>query len=507
MIDVEKWEEIRRAYYVQGKSLRQIASETGHAWRTIRRMVDSAEPMRYRQQRVREAPKLGAYQEQIEVLLAESEQMPRKQRYTASKIYELLRGMGFAGAESTVRHYVAKVRKHERRPRLYLPLSFEAGRDGQVDWGEGQVVMAGQRCTVQLFVMRLNYSRRLFVMAFPGQKQECFFAGHVAAFHYFGGIAQRLTYDNLTTAVQKILKGKNRQEQEQFIALRGHYLFESHFCTPGEAHEKGGVENSIGYVQRQFLTPLPAVDSFAELNAYLLTRCVREEERQVKGQPATIGAMGQEEQAYLRALPGRDFDCCRSVEATLTPYSQVVLETNRYSLPVKRATAQLVAKLYPFEVKIYSGSEQELLAVHARCYGREQDVFDPLHYLPLLAQRPGAFEYAKPMRQWRAQWPPVYEELLAYLQRQWPEGRGVREFIAILQLHQQYAGDLIEQAITQALAYHCAHADGVLLCLNQLLQPALATSSLDLGERPHLQAIGAQQVDLGQYNVLLGRAA
>jgi hypothetical protein len=195
------------------------------------------------------------------------------------------------------------------------------------------------------------------------------------------------------------------------------------------------------------------------------------------------------------------------VEATLTPYSQVVLETNRYSVPVQQATVQLVAKLYPFEVKIYSGSDQALLAVHARCYGREQDVFDPLHYLSLLAQRPGAFEHAKPMRQWRAQWPPVYEELLAYLRRQWPEGRGVREFIAILQLHQQYAGDLIEQAIRQALAYHCAHADGVLLCLNQLLQPALAPCSLDLSNRPHLQAVGAHQVDLGQYNVLLGRVA
>jgi transposase len=507
MIDVEKWEEIRRAYYVQGKSLRQIAEETGHAWRTIRRMVDSSEPVRYRQQTGRDAPKLGAYKEQIGAWLAESERMPRKQRYTSSKIYELLRGLGFAGAESTVRHYVAEVRKRERRPSLYLPLSFEPGRDGQVDWGEGQVVLAGQRCTVQLFVMRLNYSRRLFVMAFPGQKQECFFFGHVAAFHYFGGIPQRLTYDNLTTAVQKILRGKNRQEQERFLALRGHYLFESHFCTPGQAHEKGGVENSIGYVQRQFLAPLPVVDSFAELNAYLEAHCMREEQRQVKGQLATIGAMGQEEQASLRALPGRDFDCCRTVEATLTPYSQVVLETNRYSVPVQQATVQLVAKLYPFEVKIYSGSDQELLAVHARCYGREQDVFDPLHYLSLLAQRPGAFEYAKPMRQWRAQWPPVYEELLAYLRRQWPEGRGVREFIAILQLHQQYAGDLIEQAIAQALAYHCAHADGVLLCLNQLLQPALAPCSLDLCDRPHLQAVGAHPVDLGQYNVLLGRVA
>lgn len=293
MIKVEKWEAIRQAYYVQGKSLRQIAAETGHAWRTIRRMIDAAEPVRYRQQIERGAPKLGAYQEQIKTWLTENERLPPKQRYTSTKIYALLCTMGFEGAESTVRHYVAEMRKQQQRPKVYLPLSFDPGHDGQVDWGEGQVLMAGQLVTVQLFVMRLNYSRRLFVMGFPGQKQECFLTGHVAAFHYFGGVPQRLTYDNLTTAVQKILKGKNRKEQERFIAFRGHYLFESHFCTPGEAHEKGGVENGIGYVQRQFLVPLPKVASWEELNHYLGECCVREEGRLVKGQLAPIGVMGR----------------------------------------------------------------------------------------------------------------------------------------------------------------------------------------------------------------------
>jgi transposase len=507
MIKVEKWEAIRQAYYVQGKSLRQIADETGHAWRTIRRMIDSVEPVRYRQQTQRAAPKLGAYREQIAAWLAENERLPHKQRYTSTKMYALLYAMGFRGAESTVRHYVAEVRKQQKRPQVYLPLSFDPGCDAQVDWGEGQVLLAGQKVMAQLFVMRLNYSRRVFVMGFPVQKQECFLAGHVAAFHYFGGVPQRLTYDNLTTAVQKILKGKNRQEQERFLALRGHYLFESHFCTPGEAHEKGGVENGIGYVQRQFLVPLPAVASWDELNRHLYECCVREEERQVKGQPAAIGEMGRTEQPHLRALPLRDFDCCQTMEVTLTPYSQVVVETNRYSVPVDEGRTHLVAKVYPFQIKIYRTGEPEPVAVHPRCYAREQDIFDPLHYLSLLAQRPGAFAYAKPMRQWRQSWPPIYEQLLAHLQTHWPEGRGVREFIAILQLHQKYPAQLIEQAIAQALAYHCAHADGVTLCLNQLLYTDAQPVSLDLQQRPHLQTIGTQAVDLGQYDLLLGRMA
>jgi hypothetical protein len=227
-----------------------------------------------------------------------------------------------------------------------------------------------------------------------------------------------LTYDNLTTAVQKVLRGKERQEQERFLTFRGVYLFERHFCTPGAGHEKGGVEHGVGYVRRQYLVPLPEVASYQELNDYLRQRCLADDARQVQGQPAPIGVMWQAEQPQLRPLPSQAFACCRTVAVALTPYSQVILETNRYSVPVESACAHLVAKLYPFQVEIYRSDRSEPIASHARCYGREQDVFDPVHYLALLQQRPGAFEHAKPLRLWRASWPPIYETLLRHLQDQ-----------------------------------------------------------------------------------------
>ena len=159
------------------------------------------------------------------------------------------------------------VRKPVRRPAVFLPLSFEAGRDAPVDWGEAEVIVQGVCVTVELFVMRRCYSRRTFVMAFASQKQEAFFQGHVAAFHHFGGVPWRLTYDNLTTAVRKLRQGHARQEPTAFLTFRGQYLFESHFCTPGEGHEKGGVEHGVGYVRRQYRVPLPEGASFGELNA------------------------------------------------------------------------------------------------------------------------------------------------------------------------------------------------------------------------------------------------
>ena len=117
---------------------------------------------------------LGPYKARIDELLEENERLPRKQRYTSRKIYEDIKARGYAGSKSGVRGYVAKRRKEKRRPKLYIPLEFDPGTDAQVDWGEGIAIIAGERVTVQLFFMRLCYSRRLFVMAFPAQKQEAF---------------------------------------------------------------------------------------------------------------------------------------------------------------------------------------------------------------------------------------------------------------------------------------------------------------------------------------------
>lgn len=503
MKTVEERERIRRAYYVEEKSMRQIASEMRHSYWTIRSAVADASEQRYTLRVAKRAPVLGPYKAQVETLLVESEQQPRKQRYTSHKIYELLRQAGYGGSESSVRHYVSQQRKGRKGPAIYLPLSFEPGKDAQVDFGEALVILAGERVTVQLFVLRLCYSRKLFVMAFPTQRQEAFFWGHVQAFHYVGGVPQRLTYDNLKVAVRKILAGRNRQEQAAFTTFRSHYLFESRFCTPGEGHEKGGVESGVGYAQRNFLTPLLAVASFAELNERLLVACQADEVRCVDRQPQSIGVMWASEGPLLRALPN-DFACCTSHEVTLNPYGQVVFETNRYSVPAKLAQKQLVLKAYSFQIEIISAGQ--VIARHERSYGRQQDVLEPLHYLPLLVERPGAFEHATPMRQWRAQWPPIYETLLAHLQQQWPDGRGVREFLAILQLHQHHSIEQVEQAIQQALVHQCAHAAGVQLCLTQGLSPVSTTPVLDLQTHPHLLGIGEQTVNLAQYDALLGRS-
>ena len=503
MLKVSKIEQIRRAYYLEDKSMRKIAREQRCSRRTVKKAIESAEAGSYTLTEPRDAPVLGPYKARIVELLAENETLPRKQRRTGHQIFLVIRGEKYPGSEAGVLSYLSKLRQAKRAAKVYLPLEFEPGQDAQVDWGEAEVVLAGEQTTVQLFIMRLSYSRKLFVMAFPSQKQECFLAGHVAAFHYFGGVPRRISYDNLKTAVKKIFIGPERQEQDSFILFRSHYLFESHYCNPGAGNEKGRVEDGVGYSRRNFLSPPPMVASFDELNARLLEQCQADDERRINRQPQTIAEAWQQEQPLLRPLPTHALETCRAVTARLNGYSQVEVETNRYSVPTDRATKTLRVKLYPFEVKIYHLDEAEAIAVHPRCYGQQQDILEPQHYLPLLAQRPGAFHYARPIRQWRASWPAVYEQLLAELQQRQPGSRGVREFIRVLQLHQQYPAELIEQAVTQALQYHCPHADGVELCLRQLLQPDVPTPQLDLHEHPRLQGIAPQPVSLAHYNQLL----
>ncbi len=342
------------------------------------------------------------------------------------------------------------------------------------------------------------------MMAFPTQKQESFFEGHVEAFKHFEGVPHRLSYDNLKTAVQEVLRGKKRKEQRQFVVFRSHYLFESHFCAPGAGNEKGGVEHGVGYMRRNYMTPLLKVSSYQELNALLGQSCLEEDERQVAGQATIIKEAWEEERPHLRPLPNDEIDYSRTLGVVLNPYSQVVVETNRYSVPTDKGVKKLTVKLYPFRVEIYRPGEKEPLAVHPRSYGHKEDIFDPLHYLPLLEKRPGALGYAKPIREWRQEWPAVYETLLSRLQARYPDGEGVREFIRILRLHQTHRADLIELAVKQSLEFNCAHADGVELCLRQIEHPDPARPELDLSDHPKLTAVGNQSVNLGQYDCFLG---
>lgn len=505
MLTVEQIEAIRRDYYHEHKSVRAIARDSHHGRRVVREAISGAPPpRRYHLTHPKPRPVLDPVIPIIDTWLESDHALPRIQRHTAKRIFDrLVAEHHFTGSERIVRQYVQAWRQTHHRPQPgFVPLSYGAGAEAQCDWGEATVSVTGVEQTAYLFCMRLCFSLKPFVCAFPTTRQECFLAGHVAAFTAFGGVPRRVVYDNLTTAVAKVLQGRTRLEQESFVAFRAHYLFDSHFCLPGRdgAHEKPLVESLVGYARRNFMVPLPAVPSWEALNAYLAERCAAEDTRSASGRPGTIGALWHEEQPELLPLPRMPYPCCRTLAVRASRQSLVTFERNRYSVPSHYAGERLLLRAFAWIVEISDG--RTLVARHARLYGRDGEQFDPLHYLALLEQRPGAFTLARPIKQWQQEWPPIYHQYLAALQQTHPK-EATREFVRILQLHARYDTTQIAVALARAMVLGCWSAESVELCLHQLRVEPIAAALVDLATLPMLAQVSIPVPDLAAFNQLL----
>lgn len=498
MLTVDQREQIRRAYFINGKSIRQIARERHHDRRTIRKaLADSGLPQ-YTLRGPRPRFVLGPYLAAIDRWLDEDQGRPPKQRHTAHRIYErLVSEFGFPGGESTVRQYVREQRPERRE--VTIPLEHAPG-EAQADWGEAQVYLDDRLTKVHLFCFRLCYSQRPFIMAFPRQSQEAFLAGHVSAFEELGGVPRRITYDNLSLAVKRVLTGPNREEQREFVAFRSHYLFESNFCRPGQAHEKGLVENLVGYARRNFLVPLPQVASLEKLNAVLRERCRAGLGRQLRGLGCTVAEAWEEERHHLLPLPSRSWSCCIIRPARATLSALVSFDSNRYSVPAAYAGRNVLVRAWVEWLQIAAGDR--VIASHRRCYDRGQDVLDPYHYVPALLRKPRAFHQARAVR--RYPWPQVFRQTLAFLEERHPDGRGVKEFLRILALKDQVGERRLGEALELALSYRCVGADAVRHLLHRMettWQPPLPLEAVPLELN-----LKVPVRDLSQYNLLLSRS-
>ena len=497
MLNVDQKEQIRRAFFIEGESIRQIARERHHDRRTVRAAIRDAGPSRYKLTKPRLRPVLGPFVAIIDKWLTEDQLSPPKQRHTSRRIHHRLVGEhGYTGGESTVREYV---HKHRAQPRpVFIPLSYEPGVDAQVDFGEAMVIMKGRPLTVQLFVGRLCFSKIPFLAASPNQQQEALFEGHERAFDFFGGVPRSVWYDRMSQAVRKALPGHRPEEQEAFIAFRSHYLFESRLCNPREAHEKGLVENLVGYARRNYMVPVPEVDSFHELNDLLRHRCLAEARRRLRGETETIGEMWKQERPQLLPLPVHPFPCCRTVPVHPNRLSMVTFQTNRYSVPAEHAGGVLLLRTFVDRVEITDGTR--VVAVHERCYGREQDVLDVFHYLPLLKKRPGAFDHAKPLKMWTR--PAVLDRYLARLRERLPYRAATMEFLRVMELCVNHSLSEVAVAVEQAMTSGSMGSDTVAYLLRANGTAPYPTPAV-LASVPACPQV--QDRDLSQYDRFIRR--
>jgi transposase len=504
---VELFEQIRRDKDREDLSERALAARYRVGRATVRQALASSVPPPRKRPENRPAPKLGEFRELIDEWLIADQLEPRKQRHTAKRIWRrLVDEHGADVAEVTVRQHVHKRRRELGMTvgQVFVPQVHAPARTAEVDWGEAEVELAGARTRVHLFHMRSCFSGAAFTMASPVETQQAFLEGHAVGFDWFGGVFAEVRYDNLGSAVKKVLRGRRRVETDRFIAMRSHYLFESIFTTPGieGAHEKGGVEGEVGRFRRNHLVPVPSIGSIGQLNRLLADACDQDLGRQIVGRPVTVAEQLAAERPLLRVLPA-PFDSTETTRVRVDAKSLVTVRQNRYSVPVALAGLRVSAAIGATEIRIMHRDRE--VARHERLHGKfgTRALLD--HYLELLARKPGGLARSLPLAQERDRgtWPEQFDELWSALRGKWGASEADHQMVDVLMLCRDHGPARVQLAVRGALAAGAIDGRAVAVLVRRTEQP-IASVKLDLDAR--LRAHDRPEPDLTGYDQLIGGA-
>jgi transposase len=495
---VELYARVRRAVVVDKMSEREAARQFGLARETVRKMLRYAVPPGYRRQQPARRPKLDAWVGTIDQILEEDKARGKKQRHTAKRIFERLRDEhSYTGGYTIVKDYV-RLRKLSQRE-MFVPLEHPPG-DAQADFGEAMVRIGGVERKAHYLAMDLPQSDDCFVMAFPSETTEAFLEGHNHAFAYFGGVPRTILYDNTKLAVARILGDGTRTKTRAFSELQSHYLFAEKFGRPGKGNDKGKVEGLVGYARRNFMVPVPQYATWEELNAHLLVQCQKRRERKLRGHQQTIGERFEKDQERLLPLPAAPYEACDKRSTRVTSMALVRYRANDYSVPVEWGHREVLVKGFVHEVVICAASE--VIARHPRSYEREDMIFDPLHYLALLEQKPNALDQAAPLAGWDL--PEGFAQLRRLMEARLGK-KGKREYVQTLRLLEMFPLPEVARAIDDALRLGAISFDAVkhlLLCRIEQ-RPA----RLDLENYPHLPTAQVATTAAADYLALLNQGA
>jgi len=489
---MKQWNEIRHKVLVEMVSKRQIRRDYRIGSETLEKILANAEPPGYRQSTPRPKTKLGEFIGVIDQILVDDRDAPAKQRHTAKRIFERLRDEhGYDGSESQVRAAVAERRLHSRE--VFVPLSQPPG-EAQFDFGEATVMISGDRVKAALSVMTLPYSDAFDINAYPRVHRDL----------------PALTLDRLRALRRRPHQGRLRQQLDRREEGAARPRTRAHPGVLGAqeplplrppllsgrtGHEKGHVENLIGYGQRNFLVPVPSFESFQELNEHLHDACTRDLERSVRGKHGSKLERFAEDRAAMLALPAEAFEARRIEQRRASSLSLVRFDRNDYSVPTAYAHHELTVIGGVDEVRVTSADD--LIATHERHWGREHVSYDPIHYLALLERKPGAFDAARPLERWE-----LPECFLVLRRRMEAEHghRGRREFIKVLRLLESSTIRQLAGAVEAAINLGCEDVDAIRLILEHRAEAPIPLFSLD--GHPHLKSFALDPPDLSAYSSL-----
>jgi transposase len=441
-------DEIRTWVLIQGKSQRAAARHFGLSRNTVARLLEeepAPQERHYQRQAEHKTPVRDAALPHIEKWLKENEWLERwapKQCWTAHRMWVELRKLDISIGESTVRMYVQE--KQQTNKAAFVPLDFSPGERAEFDFGEATVKLKGQLVKVPFLAGRLRFCGAMFVECFPTQRQEAFLLGQQHAFEFWEGVPRMVVYDNLKAAVQQVLQGHSRRENEVFEHFHSVYRFEALFANVHAGWEKGSVENLVGYARRNYLVPLPEGADLEAINAELRQNCVNDQQRTMAGRTDPIASRLAFERRYLGPLPTHLPDVGLVAEVLVHSTGRVRFQTNDYSVPIQYAYQRLTLKADPFRVLLFAGSVQ--VADHPRCYDKRQVIEDWRHYLSLLLKKSFAVPWASALR--KAELPASFEaarlDLVAH------RSDGNREFVRLLELCVTHSLEAVEAALSQA---------------------------------------------------------
>jgi transposase len=468
MLIVETVARIRREFFVKGKSIKEIVRDLGVSRNTVRKVLRSGETAFSYERSVQPLPKLGPWSSDLDRLLEANASKARRERLTLIRMFEELQGLGYRGGYDAVRRYAAGWLRERSLATgaAYVPLTFAPGEAYQFDWSHEIVVLGGVTTTVKVAHMRLCHSRMFYVRAYPRESQEMVFDAHDRAFAFFGGACQRGIYDNMKTAVDAIFLGRERQYNRRFLQMCGHYLVEPVACTPASGWEKGQVENQVGLVRERFFTPRLRFKSYDEMNAWLVDRSVAHAKRaahpELKDRTIWEVFEGAERSALI-AYRG-PFDGFHALPASVSKTLLVRFDYNKYSVHAKAAGRPV--DIHAYADRIVVRQDGEIVAEHTRRFGRDQTIYDPLHYLPVLARKPGALRNGAPFKDWTL--PPAIERVR---RRLGGHADGDRQMVGILAAMTSDGIEAVEAACTEALDGGPVSRDIVLNILTRQRQP------------------------------------
>ncbi len=435
------------AYHNKQKSQRAIAMELGLNRRTVARYIKDYDQKRAKlmataddtqkeeltadiiqtpgyDTRSRKKVKLTEeIMERIQFYLQENEKKKKTGKHKQQKkkidIYEVLQEEGFAIGYTTICNTIRNIQQESKE--AYIRQEYTPGEVCEFDWGEVKLTIAGKSRICQMAVFSPTWGDYRYGELYTNQKSESFLDSHVSFFATIGGVYREMVYDNARVMVAKFVGHSEKEPTEALLKLSLYYGFRFRFTNTYQAHEKGHVERSVEYLRRKIFSKRDTFASFSEARAYFQRELSRLNQKCRNNQVSAQEMLEKEKDALL-SLPPR-YDTARITEARVGRYSTVSVDTNHYSVPDHLVGEFVLVKIYPDRILCYHN--QQKIASHKRCEGRDHWSLDINHYLKTLKLKPGALKRSSAFSQIKPELKAIYHK---YYQGQ------EKQFLQLLEL-------------------------------------------------------------------------